>query len=82
MNGKQIFENYRNKRGYTGSEIDNYSQLLETIHLHLLANNTENDFYIILENAEKQGKKIIISENFYKQETTNQEISINDILIK
>jgi len=58
MNGLQLFENHITKRDFSGSEADEYAQLLQTIHLHL-----GDDVFPLLEKAETEGKKLELKQD-------------------
>lgn len=59
MSGEELY-NKLSKRDYSGSDADQYAQLLQTLHLHLTLNKEEEDFYNMLLQAEKEGKKLAI----------------------
>lgn len=50
-------------RDYSGSPADEYAQTLQTIFFHLSLSNQQNDFYKLLEKAEKENKKIIVTDS-------------------
>lgn len=57
-NMKKGFELYKqlSKRDYSGSEADEYAQLIGTLFSHLRA-----DLFPLLERAEKEGKKLALN---------------------
>ena len=61
MTGESLF-NKLSKRDYSGSDSDEYAQLLLTIHSQLSASGEEADFFSLLEKAESEGKKITVTE--------------------
>jgi len=54
MNGKELFE-LKTIRDYSGSEADEYAQLLATVFF-----NVGSDIFPILETAENEGKRISV----------------------
>lgn len=62
MSGKELFAKL-SKRDYTGSDEDIYAQLLKTLHHHLTLAGQEKEFFELLELADDQNKKIIISDS-------------------
>lgn len=69
MTGQQIFEQ-KTVRDYTGSEADEYAQLLMSIFMHI-----GNDLYPLLEKAEKEGKKVDL------KDVEKDEIIISDLIL-
>ncbi len=72
MNGKEIFEHYTSFRDHSGSEQDEYAQLLETLFVHLL-----DDLFNLLEQAEQQGKVLALNEDYlddYLDEYTTSDV--------
>lgn len=61
MNGEELY-NKLSERDYSGSEADEYAQLLRTIHHHLSGSGELSAFYKALEQAEAEGKKIDLVE--------------------
>lgn len=70
MNGQDLFVKL-SKRDYSGSEEDNYAQLLGTIFTHV-----HTEIFILLEKAEKLGKKLNISESDLSDEYTIDDITL------
>ena len=56
-NMKKGFELYKqlSKRDYSGSESDQYAQLVGTLFSHF-----KSDLFPLLEKAEKEGKKLVL----------------------
>ena len=75
MNGKELFQNYTLKRDYTGSPNDEYAQLLETINLHI-----GSEIFVLLEKAEKAGKKLKVLDLTENGMILRDEIQISDII--
>lgn len=69
MTGQQIFEQ-KAVRDYTGSEADEYAQLLMSIFMHIGI-----DLYPLLEKAEKEGKKVDL------KDVEKDEIIISDLIL-
>lgn len=74
MDGKKIFEKYISKRDHSGSDSDKYAQLLLTLHQYI-----KNDLYILLEQADTQGKRIALKEDF-STSILFSEYSVKDII--
>lgn len=53
MTGEELFKEYTSKMDFSGSEADEYAQLLLTIFLHI-----REDIYNLMEKAEIEGKKL------------------------
>lgn len=51
MSGKELFLKYTSKRDYSGSQADEYAQLLFSISFHI-----KDSIYELLEKAEKKTK--------------------------
>lgn len=66
MSGQEIYNKYQSFRDYSGSPDDEYAQLLDTIrgHLYLSAAGSDDDFFALLTEAERQGKKLDIKDPF------------------
>ena len=58
LSGKKLFEALTSKRDYSGSEEDNYAQLLLSIHRHI-----REDIFPLLEKAARNNKKLYIIED-------------------
>lgn len=69
MTGQQIFET-KTKRDYTGSEADEYAQLLMSIFMHI-----GDDLYPLLEKAENEGKQVDLID------VEKDEIIISDLIL-
>ncbi|MBV6880941.1 hypothetical protein NG800_012970 [Epilithonimonas ginsengisoli] len=62
MTGNELFQKL-SIRDYSGSDADNYAQLLSTLFFHLSANNEIKQFYELLEIADSRGKLISINDS-------------------
>jgi len=58
MIGEELFKKL-SQRDYSGSDQDLYAQWLQTLHYNLILSGQENQFFEMLEKAEKENKKII-----------------------
>ncbi len=58
MSGKQLFDKF-SASDLSGSEKYEYAQTIQKLHLHAGFNDDEELFYSLLENAEKEGKKLV-----------------------
>lgn len=80
MTGQELYHKYVNLRDCTGSKEDKYAQFLETLFL-----NIREDLYPLLEKAEKQSKRLALSDeliHLYLYSDTNfDEISVSDIVM-
>jgi len=61
MTGREIY-NKLSQRDYSGSDQDQYAQLLYTIHFHAQANDELDAFYSFLESSERLNKKLSVSD--------------------
>lgn len=57
MSGKELFQKL-SVRDYSGSDADRYAQWLQTVHFHLQMSGQEDEFFKLLEIAEKENKQI------------------------
>ncbi|MDZ4709663.1 MAG: hypothetical protein SH818_14780 [Saprospiraceae bacterium] len=59
MTGKEIFEKINKEwdRAQDGPDSD-YASLILTLHNHSIANQNEDQFFSLLEKAEKENKKL------------------------
>lgn len=62
------------KRDYSGSDQDQYAQLLQSIHSSAFLNNELEEFYQLLEKAEEENKKISVKD-------FPEEIFISDLVL-
>lgn len=76
MNGKQLFQKL-SQRDYSGSDSDNYAQLLQTIFFHLAGSNEELKFYELLEVSNIENKKIAIND----PENNKDEYFYSDLIL-
>jgi len=53
VKGRELYDYYRSKRDYSGSEEDRYAQLMETLHFHI-----HEKLYPLVEKAEAEGKRL------------------------
>lgn len=74
MTGIDLFKKYTSFRDYSGSEADQYAQLLMTLSV-----NIGDDLFPLLEKAEESGKKLTIVEN--DEESIVGEITIDDVVM-
>ncbi len=75
MTGNELFHEYTSKRDYTGSEADEYAQLLETIWFHI-----RNKIFDLLELAEKEGKRLKVLDLTENGKIYRDEIYTTDII--
>lgn len=75
MTGNKLFNEYTTKRDYTGSEADEYAQLLETIRFHI-----GNKIFDLLEIAEKEGKRLKVLDLTENGIILRDEIYTTDII--
>ncbi len=57
--GEEIFKKL-SVRDYTNSDSDNYAQDLQTYFFESASNGQADEFFLLLERAEKEGKKIVL----------------------
>lgn len=76
MNGKLLFQKL-SQRDYSGSDSDNYAQLLQTIFLHLAGSNEVSKFYELLEVSNNENKKIAIND----PENNKDEYFYSDLIL-
>jgi len=76
MTGKELFEKYTALRDFSGSEDDEYAQLLQTIFYQI-----GNDFFPLLEKAEAEGKKIDVVNPFKDTSILWDEICPEDVIL-
>lgn len=58
MTGEELFTYYTSKRDYSGSEADEYAQLLLTLYLQ-----EKESLYSLLEKAENQNKRLSVKDS-------------------
>lgn len=75
MRGNKLLQEYTSKRDYTGSEADEYAQLLETIRFHI-----GDKIYNLLEIAEKEGKRLKVLDLTENGKILRDEIYTTDII--
>lgn len=75
MKGYELYKHLF-KRDYSMSEADRYAQALGIIRYHAMIHNYVEEFYLLLEKAEKQGKKIEIEAPF------DENVLYDDILFE
>lgn len=76
MKGNELYHKYTSKRDYTGSEADEYAQLLETIRFHI-----GNKIFDLLEIAEKEGKRLKVLDLTENGIILRDEIQLSDIIL-
>lgn len=76
MEGENIFKKL-SQRDYSGTNSDQYAQLLNTIFYHLSGNDEIKLFYDLLEKADNENKFISISD----PENIKDEYSFSDLII-
>ncbi len=76
MKGENLFNQYTSKRDYSGSNADEYAQLLITIK-----NQIGNSVYAILEKAESIGKKLNIKDLTAENTILCNEFTNEDIIL-
>ncbi|WP_313600613.1 hypothetical protein [Epilithonimonas vandammei] len=76
MGGEQLYLKL-SKRDYSGSDSDNYAQLLQTIFFHLAGSNEELKFYELLEVSKNENKKIAIND----PENNKDEYFYSDLIL-
>ena len=62
MDGKELF-NQLSVRDYSDSEADQYAQTLQTMFFHCTMSDEIQKFYNLLEQAESENKKLVISDD-------------------
>ena len=75
MTGEEIFKYYLKKRNFTGEPHDQYAQLLQTIF-----GNIFEEIYPLLQEAERQGKRLAIREVPKDQMFLMDEICVSDVI--
>ena len=73
--GEEIFNKYIAKRDYTGSEKDDYAQLLTTLFFHI-----GEEIYKLIELAENENKKLQLRDNMNSSEILWSDIQPEDII--
>jgi len=80
MTGQELYHKYISLRDCTGSKDDEYAQFLGT-----LFSNIRDDLYPLLEKAEKQSKRLALSDEFMgiylSPDICIDEINVSDIVI-
>lgn len=61
MTGQDLYDKL-SKRDYSGSDPDQYAQLLQTLYLQLTLANQQEDFLQLLEKAQTENKKIDVKD--------------------
>ena len=59
MTGEELYQKI-SQRDYSGSDDDQYAQLLKTLYYNLMVSGQEQQFLKLLETAQKNGKKITV----------------------
>ncbi len=59
MTGEELYQKI-SQRDYSGSDDDQYAQLLKTLYYNLMVSGQEQQFFKLLETAQKNGKKITV----------------------
>lgn len=78
MTGEEIFNQYQEKRDYSGSDADSYAQELDTMFSNCSLNGEEKEFFALLKEAHESGKKLE-----FKEESELQDFySFEDIAIQ
>jgi hypothetical protein len=73
MTGQELYTRYTSRRDYSGSDADQYAQLLSTIFRNIL-----DGIYPLLEKAEAEGKKLTLSDPAILQD----EYTSADVILK
>lgn len=73
MTGQELFNNL-SKRDYSGSDEDNYAQLLNTLYRASIVHDEEKEFFLLLEKADQEGKQIAVKSDF-------EEIFVSDLTL-
>lgn len=77
MKGEILYKKL-SKRDYSGSVLDKYAQLLQTILFNIVGNNEKKMFFDLLEKANLENKRIEIKE----ESVYNEEIFIEDLFLR
>lgn len=73
MSGVELYNNYLDKRDFSGSPEDQYAQLLVTIYF-----NIYNEIFHLLEKAEAENKRLSLDE---KGDLELSEYTVEDIIL-
>jgi hypothetical protein len=76
MEGKDLYKELIAKRDYSGSEADEYAQLLITLFSHI-----GNSFFSLLESAHLENKKLSIKESDSENDILVDEYTLENIVI-
>lgn len=78
MTGQQLYDKL-SVRDHSGSEADEYAQLLILLENHALINGEIDEFYSLLEKAEKEGKKLSFPDP--PEELLIEDYMIEDVIL-
>lgn len=83
MTGEQLYQSLISKRDYSGNTEDKYAQELQTIFTNLFLQNQSEQFYELLQAAQEQQKRLLISPAYLalQQEIFIDEITVDDLVI-
>ncbi|TDX84058.1 hypothetical protein [Epilithonimonas xixisoli] len=76
MIGNELFQKLSH-RDYSGSDLDNYAQLLSTIFFHLSNSNEIENFFSLLVKANSENKMIAI----HDPENIKDEYFYSDLIL-
>lgn len=76
MKGKELYDSLISKRDYTGSNADEYAQLLTTLFY-----NIDQDLFPLLESAHKDSKVLALKPEISNGAVLVDEYTINDIVL-
>lgn len=80
MTGEEIYNNLISKRDYSGSEADEYAQLLSSIYIELCLSGELEQFLILLQDAHAKGLKIAVKAP--PGDLVGTEITFDDLIIE